>query len=167
MPRVLRPGDAAPDWVLRQSTGADLRLSGLAGRPIVLSFFGRIAALPDVMDIRRLRARHDAITARGATLVVVSLDRSEDQARVREEEGLPFLLASDPEGHAVDLYDAWRTMLFGRVPLAVRRCTYLLDAAGIIRNVYRATPFGTARSIVRDLERLAAQESWGAPATTK
>lgn len=162
MPTVLRPGDAAPDWVLKDQDGRDLRLSSLSGRPIVLTFFGRAGTLPDLLDLRRLRTRHDAIAGQGAVVVVVSLDKMEEQAKLRDAEELPFTLTSDPEGHTVDLYDAWRTMLFGRVPLAVRRCTYLIDAMGIIRNVYRASPFGNARSIIRDLKRLAAQASWGA-----
>lgn len=159
---MLRPGDAAPDFVLKDHEGKDLRLSSLGARPIVLYFFPRDGFPGCVIESRRFAEIADRLEAHDAQVVGVCLGKVEDNAAFRAEHRLPFPIVSDPEGRVHDLYEAWRTTLFGRIPLAVRRCTYLIDDDGIIRRVYRVVNvLSHARQILKDLDRLKAQNLWG------
>lgn len=161
---MLRPGDAAPDFVLKDEAGQDLRLSTFSGRPIVLYFYPRDDGLGGAIEAKRFRDHHEDILGHGAVVVGVSLDGTESHGVFRARHDLPFHLVSDPDGRVHDLYEAWHTTLFGRTRFAVRRCTYLIDEDGIIRRVYRSVNVvGHARQVVKDLERLAAQRSWGKP----
>lgn len=153
---MLRSGDAAPDFVLRDAGGRDIRLSAVTGRAVVLCFVPRVNAPGWRLEAKRFAELGTELVDRDVRVVVVSLDGGASETD-------PMHLR-DVEGRVHDLYEAWRTTLFGRVPWAVRRCTYVIDAAGIIRRVHGSVnPLLHARAIVKDLERLDAQESWGSP----
>lgn len=159
---MLKPGDAAPDFVLKDPQGRDVRLSSFSGRFIVLFFYPRDSTPGCTIQAKGLRDHHAEIQAHNAIVVGVSLDQPETHLEFTQECGLPFTLLSDPEGRVHDLYDAWRTSLFGRSALGVRRCTFIIDGDGIIREVHKnVNVFGHARVVMKDLERLAAQKSWG------
>ena len=159
---VLKPGDAAPDFVLKDGDGRDVRLSGFSGSPIVLWFYPKDFTAGCTIEAKRFRDHYPAIVAHGAVVVGVSLDSMESHKEFAAECGLPFPLLADPDGRVHDLYDAWRTSLLGRSSLGVRRCTFLIDGDGIIYEVYRTVNvFGHARTILKDLERMKAQKAWG------
>ena len=157
---MLRPGDAAPDFVLKDADGRDVRLSSFSGRPIVLWFYPKDSTVGCTIEARGFREQHDLMKGFNAALVGVSMDA--DHTAFRDKHGLPFVLLSDPDGRVHDLYEAWRTTLLGKRPLAVRRCTYLIDEDGIIRKSYsRVNVFRHARHVLKDLDRLRAQRQWG------
>ena len=159
---MLKPGDAAPDFVLKDAAGKDVRLSSFSGRAIVLWFYPKDLTPGCTIQAKGLRDHHDSITGHDAVVVGVSLDPPERHHEFEDTCGLPFTLLSDPEGRVHDLYDAWRTSLFGRSHFAVRRCTFIIDGDGIIRAVHRnVNVFTHAATVVKDLERLKAQKSWG------
>jgi thioredoxin-dependent peroxiredoxin len=157
---VLKPGDAAPDFVLKDADGRDVRLSSFLGRPVVLYFFPKDNTPGCTMEAKRFRDHHGDIAATGAVVVGVSLDDVATHCAFRDKHQLPFHLLADPEGRVHDLYDAWRTTLFGRSHLGVRRCTYLIGPDGLVREVYRnvnVNILGHAKQVVKDLERLRSQ----------
>lgn len=159
---MLRPGDAAPDFVLKDADGNDLRLSTFSGSPIVVYFYPRDSTPGCTIEAKGFRDQYEEIARHGAVVVGISMDDAESHCAFREKHDLPFHLVSDPEGRVHDLYEAWRTSLLGRNPIAVRRCTFLIDEDGIIRKTYKhVNPMRHAKQIVQDLERLAAQKSWG------
>lgn len=158
---MLRPGDAAPDFVLKDADGRDVRLSTLGG-PMVLYFYPRDDTMGCTLQAKGFRDNFPEIVKRGAKVVGISMDRPERHAAFRDSHGLPFHLLSDPEGRVIDLYEAWRTTLLGRHPIAVRRCTFVIDEDGIIRRVHsNVNPLRHAKQVLKDLERLEAQASWG------
>ncbi len=159
---MLKPGDAAPDFVLKDAQGADVRLSSFSGRPIVLYFYPKDFTMGCTIQSKGLRDQYDAIQGHNAVVVGVSLDDPDRHEAFAKSCGLPFTLLSDPEGRVHDLYEAWRTTLLGRTPMAVRRCTFVIDGAGIIRTVHKTVNvFAHAKTVLKDLERLKAQAAWG------
>jgi peroxiredoxin Q/BCP len=159
---MLKPGDAAPDFVLKDGDGKDVRLSSFSGSPIVLWFYPKDHTPGCTIEAKKFRDHLPEITAHGAVVVGVSLDSVESHKEFANDCSLPFPLLADPDGRVHDLYDAWRTTLLGRSSLGVRRCTFLIDGDGIIYAVYRTVNvFGHARTILKDLERMKAQRDWG------
>jgi len=159
---MLRAGDAAPDFVLKDADGKDVRLSSLSGHPIVLYFYPKDNTVGCTVQAKDFRDHHREITALGAVVVGVSLDDAASHCDFRDKHHLPFTLLADPDGRVHDLYEAWRTTLFGRSSIGVRRSTFLIGPDGIIRKVYgRVNLLGHAKQILGDLERLRAQEAWG------
>lgn len=159
---MLKPGDAAPDFVLKDADGNDVRLSSFSGKPIVLYFYPKDLTPGCTIQSKGLRDHYDELRTLNAVVVGISLDEPERHAEFIDTCGLPFPLLSDPEGRVHDLYDAWRTTLLGRTPMAVRRCTFVIDGDGIIRDVHKnVNVFTHAKTVVKDLERLKAQGAWG------
>lgn len=159
---MLKPGDAAPDFVLKGTDGNDVRLSSFSGSPIILFFYPKDSTPGCTIQAKRFKDHYPEIVAHGAVVVGVSLDPVERHRKFSDECGLPFSLLADPDGRVHDLYEAWRTTLLGRSSLGVRRCTFLIDGDGIIYAVYRTVNvFTHANKVLRDLERLKAQKAWG------
>lgn len=159
---MLKEGDAAPDFVLKDQDGRDLRLSSFSGRPIVLYFYPKDFTAGCTIQAKGLRDNADALAKHNAIVVGVSLDPPDRHHEFQDACHLDFPLLSDPEGRVHDLYDAWRTTLLGRTPVAVRRCTFVIDHDGIVRAVHaNVNVFTHAKNVVKDLDRIAAQESWG------
>ena len=65
-------------------------------------------------------------------MVGVSLDSIQSHRRFREENSLPFPLVADTERKVIRLYDVRRTFAIA----STKRVTYLIDKAGVIRNVF-------------------------------
>lgn len=159
---MLKPGDAAPDFVLKDAAGRDVRLSSFSGRPIVLFFYPKDLTPGCTIQAKGLRNSGEDLRKHNAQVVGISLDDPERHGEFQETCGLDYPLLSDPEGRVHDLYDAWRTTLLGRTHLAVRRCTFVIDADGIVRAVHpNVNVFTHAKTILKDLERIAAQSAWG------
>ncbi len=151
---MLRHGDAAPDFVLRDAQAADVRLSSLGGRPMLVTFLPP-QVVGSSLAASSFSQRADAFAAADAVIVRVCLGQAAE-----DQDGITTLV--DAEGRVHDLYEAWRTTMFGRRSWAVRRCSYLIDSDGIIRRVYpRLNVFRHARQVLKDLDRLAAQRAWG------
>lgn len=165
---MLQPGDAALDFVLKDQDGRDVRLSSFSGRPIVLFFYPKDLTPGCTIQAKGLRDHGDDLAKHDAVVVGVSLDDPERHQEFADTCGLTYTLLSDPEGRVHDLYDAWRTTLLGRSPMAVRRCTFIIDADGIVRAVHRnVNVFTHAKTVVKDLERIAAQQAWPKPERKK
>lgn len=159
---MLKPGDAAPDFVLKDAEGRDVRLSSFSGSPIVLYFYPKDNTPGCTIQAKRFKDHFPEIVAHGAVVVGVSLDPVERHKQFSDDCELPFPLLADPEGRVHDLYDAWRTTLLGRSALGARRCTFLIDGDGIIYEVYKTVNvFTHANTVLKDLERLKAQKAWG------
>ncbi len=154
---VLREGDAAPDFVLKDADGKDVRLSSFFGRSVVLYFYPRDRTAGCTIQAKSFRDEFDALAGHGALVVGVSLDSSESHCDFRDRHGLQFPLLADPDGRVHDLYDAWWTTLLGRNAMGVRRCTFVIDGSGIVRRVYKhVNPIGHAKQVLKDLEVLSA-----------
>ena len=161
---MLTPGDAALDFVLKDQDGRDVRLSSFSGRPIVLFFYPKDLTPGCTIQAKGLRDATEELAKHNAVVVGVSLDPPERHQEFQETCGLGFPLLSDPEGRVHDLYDAWRTTLLGRSSVAVRRCTFVIDSDGIVRAVHpNVNVFTHARTVLKDRERLTAQEAWPKP----
>jgi peroxiredoxin Q/BCP len=159
---MLKPGDAAPDFVLKDGEGRDVRLSSFSGSPIVLFFYPRDRTPGCTIEVKRFRDHFADMRGHGAVVVGVSLDDVASHKAFGDDCGLPFPLLADPDGRVHDLYDAWLTTLLGRSSLGVRRCTFLIDGDGIIYSVYKTVNvFRHANQVLKDLERMRAQKAWG------
>ena len=84
-------------------------------------------------------------------MIGISTDGPDALMRFARSLGLPYSLASDPDGAVRRLYDVQR-----RFGLGTSRFTYVVDGAGVIRSVHHNEfAMGShARSALRTLEAL-------------
>jgi thioredoxin-dependent peroxiredoxin len=126
---MLQPGDVAPDFEGVSTRGSGFRLSSLRGGPVVLYFYPRAGSLGCTYESIGFAKEHDALRAKGVSVVGVSVDSLDDQRRFLETCSLPFPLVADS-----DQAIARRFGVLGAFGHA-RRVTFLLDGSGRILQV--------------------------------
>ncbi len=134
----LQPGDKAPDFDMASDEGGNLRLSDFAGRPLVLYFYPKDDTTGCTNEAKAFTEARGQFDKAGATVIGVSKDSTRSHARFRQKYGLDLRLGSDPEGEIIERYGVWvEKSMYGRSYMGIERATYLIDAAGLIRRVWR------------------------------
>ncbi len=133
----LNEGDKAPDFELPTDTGS-VTLAGLAGRKVVLFFYPKDdtpGCTTESIDFSRLK---DDLEAAGATVIGVSKDTAKKHGKFREKHGLTVELGSDADSDVIERYGSWvLKSLYGREYMGIDRSTFLIDADGVVRKIWR------------------------------
>ena len=131
-------GQQAPDFTLQTDRGEPLALSSLRGRPVVLYFYPKDDTPGCTREACAFRDRRDEIAAHGATVLGVSPDDVASPAAFRDKYALDFPLLADPGHRVAETYGAWREReRDGRRSFGIQRSTFLIDAEGTVRRVWR------------------------------
>ena len=139
-------GRAAPDFLLETPDGAQMRLSDLRGRPVLVNFWASWCApcRQEMPEIVKAQAAHPDVT-------VVGVNLQENDGQVRDfasEFGMKFPIVIDRDG---GVGDTWR--IGG--PVQGIPSSYFIDKDGIVR----AREYGpmTADTLARDLAQIGVQ----------
>ena len=134
----VREGDPAPDFELETSGGDALRLSGLRGVPVVLYFYPKDHTPGCTTEAQDFRDLHARFRRRKARVFGISRDTARTHENFRAKHRLPFELLADPEETACGLYGVMkRKNMYGRQVRGIERSTFLIDADGVVRRVWR------------------------------
>jgi peroxiredoxin Q/BCP len=134
----LKPGDKAPKFALATDGGDDVSSAGLKGQPFVLYFYPKddtSGCTREAIDFSLSRKKFEA---HGVTVIGVSKDSTASHDRFKAKHNLKITLASDPEIKTASDYGVWvEKTLYGRKYMGMERATFLVDAKGVIYNVWR------------------------------
>ena len=134
---ALDAGDKAPDFTLEGDGGTEISLSGLKGKNVVVYFYPRDmtpGCTTEAKDFTALKAGFDAANT---VVIGISKDSPERHDKFVAKHDLKIRLASDPEGTSLDAFDVWKQKkLYGRTFMGIIRSTFLIDAEGVIREVW-------------------------------
>ncbi len=131
-------GSMAPDFELETDRGERLRLSSLRGRPVVLYFYPKDDTPGCTVEACAFRDRRPELAARGAEVLGVSPDGVASHAAFRDKLSLDFPLLADPDHQVAETYGAWREKTnYGRTFMGIQRSTFLIDAGGVVRKVWK------------------------------
>tara|TARA_R110002049_G_scaffold23726_13_gene84158 strand:- start:2746 stop:3228 length:483 start_codon:yes stop_codon:yes gene_type:complete len=126
---MLKSGERAPEFELRDHTGRDLSLSDLlADGPVILYFYPADFTPGCTREACTIRDLSDELLSVGLTIVGISPQDTESHSRFRQKYGLPFSLLSDTEKTVIRMYGVDGPLGFG-----VRRATFLIDQDRTIR----------------------------------
>jgi thioredoxin-dependent peroxiredoxin len=138
-PSATQAGTAAPDFALRDSDGAQWRLSDQRGKVVVLLFYPGDETPICTRQMCSVRDRWEDYAATGAEVVGVSTNTVESHKSFAEHHDLPLRLLADTDRKVADLYGAQSL-----IPGKVARSVFVIDAGGVIR--YRdVRPLGLFR----------------------
>lgn len=131
-------GQPAPDFTLATDGGGEVTLSALKGQPVVLYFYPKDDTSGCTKEAEQFRDLHDAFGAAGARVLGLSKDPVKSHDRFKAKYDLPFTLVSDPECQVCEAYGVWvEKNMYGRKYMGIERSTFLIDAEGVIRQVWR------------------------------
>jgi len=139
MSEWIEPGKRAPAFTLPADDGTKVKLTELRGRPVVLYFYPRDNTPGCTREACAFRDRKDEIAELGAVVLGVSPDDAESHAGFRDKYQLNFPLLADVNHKVAEKYGAWgEKVRFGKKSMGIRRSTFLIDAKGVVRKVWRS-----------------------------
>lgn len=131
-------GAAAPNFSLPTDSGGSISLSDFKGKTVVLYFYPKDDTPGCTREAVEFSAAQKSFAKEGAVVIGISKDTVAKHAKFREKHGLNVRLGSDDEGKTIADYGAWvEKSLYGRKYMGIDRSTFLIDAKGVIRGVWR------------------------------
>ena len=149
----LAPGDAAPDFSLKDSDGNDVRLSSLRGKRVIVYFYPAAMTPGCTKEACDFRDSLSSLAAAGLTVVGISPDSPAKLAKFRDRDGLNFPLLSDPDHAVLTAYGAYgEKMLYGKKSVGVIRSTFVIGPDGKVeRAQYGVKATGHVARLRQDL----------------
>jgi thioredoxin-dependent peroxiredoxin len=135
----LEAGDKAPDFTLPADGGGTVSLKALKGKPVVLYFYPKDDTSGCTAEACAFRDALPDFSRVKAEIVGISRDSvaSHDEFKKKKFK-LPFPLASDEDGTVCQAYGVWvEKIMYGRKYMGIERSTFLIDAKGAVRKVWR------------------------------
>ncbi|CAK0741322.1 putative peroxiredoxin bcp [Azospirillaceae bacterium] len=131
-------GFSAPDFTLPVDGGGQATLSAFRGRPVVLYFYPKDDTSGCTKEACAFRDLIDEFKLLQVEIIGVSKDGVVSHDKFKIKHSLPFLLASDKDSDVVERYGFWvQKSMYGRVYMGIERATVLIDAEGVIRQIWR------------------------------
>ena len=136
-PVTLTIGDKAPEFNLPTDGDGMLALSSLKGKKVVLYFYPKDSTPGCTTEAQDFRDRVKDFEQTGAVILGASKDSVKRHDNFKAKQSIPFALVSDEEGTLCDAYGVWiQKKLYGREYMGIERATFLIDAKGIIREIW-------------------------------
>ncbi len=133
---MLKTGDMAPQFTLKDKDGKDVSLSDFAGRKVVLYFYPKDNTPGCTRQACAFAASFTEFEKKGAVVIGVSRDGVASHAKFAEKYSLPFILLSDPELEAIRKYGVWQEKKnYGKTTMGVVRTTFIIDEKGNIAHI--------------------------------
>jgi peroxiredoxin Q/BCP len=134
----VKEGGKAPAFSMPTDGGGKLALKDLKGRPVILYFYPKDSTpgcTTEACDFRDLTPDFSKIDAE---IVGVSKDSVKRHDNFKAKHELPFSLASDEDGDVSERYGVWvEKNMYGRKFMGIERATFLIDAKGVVRKIWR------------------------------
>jgi peroxiredoxin Q/BCP len=121
-------GERAPDFSLKDTEGAEWRLSDRRGKVVVLLFYPGDETPVCTKQLCSVRDNWEEYAATGAEVLGISTDTVESHRSFTEHHSLPLRLLSDMGGLVSKAYGAQSWL-----PNRSARAVIVIDAEGIVR----------------------------------
>lgn len=134
---MLKQGNKAPAFRGMTEDGP-VSLKDLKGSHIVLYFYPKDDTPGCTMEACAFRDNLPKFKRMNAKVYGVSKDDLKSHKKFAEKFELPFPLISDEDGSICDSFGTWgEKSMYGRKYMGIDRATFLIDAEGIIRHIWR------------------------------
>jgi thioredoxin-dependent peroxiredoxin len=135
---TLKTGDKAPDFTLATDGNGKASLSKLKGKKVILYFYPKDDTSGCTAEACGFRDNLPKFGKSDAVVIGISRDSVASHDKFKKKYELPFMLASDEGGKVCEAYGTWvEKSMYGRKYMGIERVTFLIDAKGVIRNIWR------------------------------
>ncbi|HWB14151.1 MAG TPA: thioredoxin-dependent thiol peroxidase [Pirellulales bacterium] len=134
----IEEGKPAPDFTLASDDGTKVKLKDQRGSPVVLYFYPRDDTPGCTREACSFRDRQRELVKLGAKVFGVSTDNVASHVKFRDKYQLNFPLLADVDHKVANKYGAWREKnMYGKKSWGIQRSTFLIDAEGVVRQVWK------------------------------
>jgi len=153
MAERLQPGDTAPDFALPDDTGAEVSLSGLRGRKVIVYFYPAAMTPGCTKQACDFSESLASLEKDGYTVLGISPDQPAKLAKFRERDALTIPLLSDADRAVMTAWGAFgEKKLYGKTVEGVIRSTVVVDEEGTVSHAfYNVKATGHVAKLRRDL----------------
>lgn len=129
-------GDKCPELLGRDQNGNELKLSGFAGKKLVLYFYPKDMTPGCTNEACNLRDNYERFLDMGYAVVGVSVDDENKHQKFIEKHSLPFPLIADTDHKLVETFGVWgEKKMCGRTYMGVFRTTFVISETGIVERI--------------------------------
>jgi thioredoxin-dependent peroxiredoxin len=152
----LKVGDKAPSFSLAGDGGAEVELGKLKGKTVVLYFYPKDDTSGCTAEAIEFSTHAKAFGEAGATVVGVSKDSAASHDKFKTKHKLKVSLAADEDTKVAEAYGVWvEKSMYGRRYMGMERATFLIDAKGVVRNIWRKVKVsGHAKEVLDAVRKL-------------
>jgi peroxiredoxin Q/BCP len=149
----LSPGDTAPDFTLTDDKGAQVSLSDLRGKKVIVYFYPAAMTPGCTTQACDFSDTINTLHQEGYEVLGISPDKPEKLAKFREHDGLTIPLLSDADKSVMNAYGAFgEKKLYGKTVEGVLRSTVVVDESGKVSHAwYNVKATGHVAKLRRDL----------------
>jgi peroxiredoxin Q/BCP len=134
---MLKEGNVAPDFTVKDENGETVRLKDLRGQKVVLYLYPKDDTPGCTKEACSFRDAFAEYKKRKIKVLGVSLDSEASHQKFATKYKLPFTLLADTDHAISDAYGVYGQKKFmGRSYMGVNRMTFLIDEKGKIKKVF-------------------------------
>lgn len=152
----LKIGDTAPDFTLPTDGNAEIKLSELKGKNIVLYFYPKDNTPGCTTESCEFRDALPDFTNLDAQIIGISKCSVTKHDKFKAKYGFNFPLASDENNTTCEDYGVWKEKnMYGKKFMGIERSTFLIDKQGKITALWRKVKVkGHVEDVRKTLETL-------------
>lgn len=150
---MLKTGDKAPNFTLKNKDNNDVSLSDFLGKKVVLYFYPRDNTPGCTRQACAFAEAYSTFREKNVEVIGISKDSVASHVKFAEKYNLPFTLLSDPELIAINAYGVWQEKkMCGKVGMGVVRTTFIIDENGNVEKIMpKVKPDTNAQEILAEL----------------
>lgn len=135
---TVETNERAPNFSAPATGDKTLSLADFAGRTLVLYFYPRDNTPGCTQEGEAFRDLYEDFRGANADIIGVSRDSLRKHESFRAKYGFPFDLISDADESLCAAFDVLREKnMYGRKHIGIERSTFVIDADGVVRNIWR------------------------------
>lgn len=133
---MLKEGDKAPDFGVKDQDGRLHQLSDYKGKKIALYFYPKDLTPGCTTQSCNLRDNYTELRKAGFEVIGVSADTEKKHVQFIDKHQLPFTLLADTDKKLINAYGVWGPKKFmGKEFDGINRTTFIIDEQGFIKKV--------------------------------
>ncbi|MEI7812066.1 MAG: thioredoxin-dependent thiol peroxidase [Ignavibacteria bacterium] len=134
---MLKEGDTAPVFTLKDGNGKEVTLGDFKGKDVVLYFYPKdntSGCTKEACDFRDMMPDFDKLNT---VVLGLSADSEKSHSVFASKYNLPFTLLSDTEKEVIKQYGVWKEKtMYGKKYMGIERTTFIIDKDGTIKKIF-------------------------------
>lgn len=131
-------GDTIPAFDRPTDGDGQISSDSLKGAPFVLYFYPRDSTPGCTKEAEAFRDQIGDFEGLNIRIIGVSRDTITKHDKFKAKYELPFPLISDEDGSLCEAFGVWvEKKNYGKTYMGIERSTFLVDADGVIREIWR------------------------------
>lgn len=153
---MLKEGDKAPVFSLKDQDGKTVKLGDFKGRKLVLFFYPKADTPGCTKEAIAFTGLVKDFDKAGAAVVGVSMDDCAKQKKFEQKHELGVRLLSDDDHALAEALGVWgEKSMYGRKFMGLIRSTFLINAKGKLAKVWRNVKVpGHAEAVLEAVQAL-------------